>query len=226
MAQLVHSRQSMKTITRITAVIAAVFFCLPSFAKSKTLSDFISKVSSSTVHFDYSYTASKPGSAKMKGNGNVAVRDNSFRMSGNCLEVWCDGKTVWSIDRAAEEAVIESVGNDAESGYSTNPALLISSVDEAFSEISFGTSKFNGSSVDASVLSPLHKGTSSMDIARMKLFFRSGTSDLVGAEVTLRDGTVSDFIISSIKFASKDGKESFRFDEKTLGSSYVITDLR
>lgn len=66
-----------------------------------------------------------------------------------------------------------------------------------------------------------------MDIAGLKLFFKSGTATLVGAEVTLNDGSVSDFTITNLKFeeAGK-SKESFRFDEKTLDSSYVVTDLR
>ncbi|HAY18945.1 MAG TPA: hypothetical protein DCY24_07135, partial [Rikenellaceae bacterium] len=63
--------------------------------------------------------------------------------------------------------------------------------------------------------------------AGLKLFFKSGTTNLIGAEVTLNDGSVSDFAITNMRFedAGK-SKESFRFNEKTLDSSYVITDLR
>ena len=50
---------------------------------------------------------------------------------------------------------------------------------------------------------------------------------LVGAEVTLNDGSVSDFTITNLRFEETGkSKESFRFDEKTLDSSYVVTDLR
>ena len=221
------ARKSMRTITKIFIAAAVALSALPqaSLAKSKTLDAFASKVSASLVSFDYSFTMPAK-KAKMTGNGNVKVQGNSFLVEGNGLEIWCDGDTRWTIDRVSEEALIESVGDSYDS-YSTNPALMIASIDNAFKEISFGSSKFGGKVVDASVLSPLSKGKGSMDIARLKLFFKSGTTNLIGAEVTLNDGSVSNFTITNLRFeeAGK-SKESFRFNEKTLDSSYVITDLR
>ncbi|MBQ5410890.1 MAG: hypothetical protein IIU20_03860, partial [Bacteroidales bacterium] len=90
-----------------------------------------------------------------------------------------------------------------------------------------GSATFQGKAVDASTLIPVNKGKYSMDIAKLRLFFAKGTTNLVGAEVTLNDGSVSEFNVSNLKFQEKGKeKESFRFDEKTLGSSYVVTDLR
>ena len=214
---------------RKTIIIAAALLatCMPSGAKSKTLEAFISKVSSSLVSFEYSFSMrSAKSKAKMTGEGTVKVQDNAFMMDGNGLEVWCDGSIRWTVDRMAEEALVENVDDSAES-YATNPALMITSVDSAFEEVSFGASKFQDKVVDASVLSPLHKGRYSMDIAQLKLFFKSGTTDLVGAEVKLNDGSVSEFTIKDLTFSERlDTKESFRFDEKTLDDSYVVTDLR
>ena len=66
-----------------------------------------------------------------------------------------------------------------------------------------------------------------MDIAQLKLFFKSGSSILVGAEVKLNDGSISEIVVSNLEFSdSLDEKGSFRFDEKTLTDSYVVTDLR
>ena len=217
----------MKTITKIFIAAAVALFALPqtSFAKSKTLEAFVSKVSSSLVSFDYSFTMPTK-KAKMTGNGNVRVQGNSFLVDGNGLEIWCDGKTRWTVDRISEEALVESV-DDSFDSYATNPALMVASVDNAFREESFGPSKFDGKTVDASALSPIHKGKGSMDIAGLKLFFKSGTTTLIGAEVTLNDGSVSNFNISNLRFGEPGKtKESFRFNEKTLDSSYVITDLR
>lgn len=217
----------MKKTAIIFAAAALALFSIPSGAKSKTLGSFIDKVSSSLVTFDYSFTMQTTKSkTKMTGSGNVKVQGNAFFMEGNGMEVWCDGSTRWTIDRFAEEALVESVSESYDS-YATNPALMITAVDDAFNEVSFGTSKFQGKAVDASVLSPVHKGKYSMDIAELKLFFKSGTSDLVGAEVKLNDGSVSEFSITGMTFSAQaEKKESFRFDEKTLDDSYVITDLR
>jgi outer membrane lipoprotein-sorting protein len=217
----------MKKTAIIIAAAALALFSIPSGAKSKTLGSFVDRVSSSLVTFDYSFTMQTTKSkTKMTGSGNVKVQGNAFFMEGNGMEVWCDGSTRWTIDRFAEEALVESVSESYDS-YATNPALMITAVDDAFNEVSFGTSKFQGKAVDASVLSPVHKGKYSMDIAELKLFFKSGTSDLVGAEVKLNDGSVSEFSITGMTFSAQvEKKESFRFDEKTLDDSYVITDLR
>ena len=211
-------------------IIAAIVFVLSGAdcgAKSKTLGSFIEKVSSSFVSFNYTFSMQPAGSkSKMTGEGKVKVQDNYFFLEGNGLEVWCDRSTRWTIDRISEEALVEPVDGSSES-FATNPALMITAVDEAFEEVSFGSSKFGGKTVDASTLTPIMKGKSSMDIAGLKLFFKSGTSELVGAEIKLNDGSVSEFSISGLSFQEKGNeKGSFRFDEKTLGSSYVITDLR
>ena len=212
----------------IIIVFALVFaFAAPSGAKSNTLSSFIDKVSSSLVSFEYSFTMrTSKSSSKMTGSGDVRVQGNAFVLNGNGLEVWCDGRQRWTVDRFAEEALVETVEESADV-YVTNPALMITSVDSAFEEASFGSSKFQGKVVDASVLSPLNKGKYSMDIAQLKLYFKSGTTVLVGAEAELNDGSVSEFIIKDFSFSDRlDTKESFRFDEKTLDDSYVVTDLR
>lgn len=217
----------MRTITRIfiAAAVALLALTQVTSAKSKTLDTFVSKVSASLVSFDYSFTMPTK-KAKMTGNGNVKVQGTSFQVEGSGLEIWCDGKTRWTIDRISEEALVESV-DDSYDSYATNPALMIASIDDAFREESFGSSKFGGKVVDASVLSPVNKGKGSMDIARLKLFFKSGTTILIGAEVVLNDGSVSEFTITNLRFEETvKSKESFRFDEKTLDSSYVITDLR
>lgn len=218
----------MRTTARtIIAFAVASLLAMPQVlsAKSKTLSAFVDKVSVSLVSFDYSFTMPTK-KARMTGEGTVKVQGGSFLVDGNGLEVWCDGATRWTIDRISEEALVESV-DDSYDSYATNPALMIASIDDAFNEVSFGASKFDGKVADSSVLSHVRKGKGSMDIALLKLFFKSGTSVLIGAEVTLNDGSVSTFIITNLRFdTSGKTKESFRFDEKTLDSSYVVTDLR
>ncbi len=209
----------------IAAAVALLALSEAASAKSKTLDAFVSKVSASLVSFDYSFTM-PTRKARMTGKGSVKVQWPSFLVYGNGLEIWCDGNTRWTIDRVSDEALIESV-DDSYDSYATNPALMIASIDNAFREDSFGVSKFGGKTAEVSDLSPVHKGKGSMDIAGLKLFFKSGTTTLVGAQVTLNDGSVSDFTITNLKFEEPGkSKESFRFDEKTLDSSYVITDLR
>jgi len=211
----------MRNIFRTTAILLIMSSCMSAQANSKTLDNFVAKVSSSLVSFDYTFSCQVRNS-KMTGEGSVRLQDDAFFVKGNGLDIYCDGKTKWTVDTFSEEALIESVEESADS-YATNPALLITCLDKAFNEVSCTTKDGK----DVSLLVPIQKGKSSSDLAEVKLVFKSGTEQLVGAQVKLNDGTVTDFVVKAIKFAEKTkGKESFRLNEKTLGSSYVITDLR
>lgn len=227
LARDVQSIQVMKRITGIIAAAALAFsVCMPMQARSKTLDEFITKVSSSLVSFDYSFVCQVNGT-KMTGEGSALLQDDCFKVEGNGLDIRCDGKTRWTLDTFAEEAVIEPVDESSEDGFAVNPALIVTAVDKAFNEMSSGTSKFGGVVVDVSVLAPQKNGKSSSDIARLKLYFKKGTQILSGAEVTLNDGTVSTFTLKNFTFSDKlKDKEPFRLDEKTLDSDYVVTDLR
>ena len=115
----------MRTITRIFIAAAVALLALPqvTFAKSKTLDTFVSKVSSSLVSFDYSFTMPTK-KAKMTGNGSVKVQGTSFIVDGNGLEIWCDGVTRWTIDRISEEALVESVDESYDS-YATKRSVCV-----------------------------------------------------------------------------------------------------
>ena len=148
------------------------------------LGDFTSKVSSSLVSFSYTYSVNSK--VKIQGSGSAMLQGDAFYMKGNGLEIWCNGKTKWTVDRTAGEAVVESADAD---DYDMNPARMIGSVAKVFDVVSDSKSTFNGEKVDMVVLSPRVK----MSIRRLKLYF-SGR-DLVGASVAANDGNVTDFVI-------------------------------
>lgn len=224
LAQLVYLQKSMKTDSKILfSGLLLLAACFSADAASRALQDFLARVAQSCVSFDYSYVH-RANNTKVTGTGSLELQDNSFRMKGDGIEIWCDGKARWVLDRTAREAVIETVGASGED-YAVNPALLLAVVDEAFQEISYGTSKFGGRVVDVSILSPRRNREVASHIAQLKLYFKSGTSEFVGAGVKMADGAVTDFTIRNLSFSGK--KEApFRFDEKTLDDSYLITDLR
>ena len=221
-----QKRRGMRKNLFLIAVILSVLFSgIPSSARSRTLDEFISKVTASQLTFDYQYYCMINGS-RMTGVGKVVLQEDCFHLTGNGLEMWCDGKTRWTVDSYSEEAVIETVEEDGDL-FQTNPALVFSAVDETFNETSYGSSNFGSASVDASVLVPARRGKSSSDIAQLILYFRKGTSSLVGAILKTNAGAETQFTFSNLKFGEKTkGKESFRLDVKTLGTSYVVTDLR
>ncbi len=63
---------------------------------------------------DALYSIDVSESAKLTGNAVVVSQDGAFHMSGDGIDVYCDGTSVWTMDYKAKEVYIESL--DAESG--------------------------------------------------------------------------------------------------------------
>lgn len=132
------------------------------------LTEFAAKMASSKAEFHYSFILDD-GRVKMTGEGTVAVQGSSYYMTGNGLEIWCDGKSRWTSDSAAREAVIESVGEGME--LAANPALLVSNLDREFSWSGNGVpGTFNGSPAKVFYL----KANSNADIKGGFCLFRQG----------------------------------------------------
>ncbi|MGN1215021.1 MAG: outer membrane lipoprotein carrier protein LolA [Candidatus Cryptobacteroides sp.] len=203
------------------AALAASRLC----AVGPDMESFFAKVSSSLVSFGYSFVC-RTSDSRMTGDGEVMLQDDCFLARGNGLEIRCDGQTLWTLDTVAEEAVVETVSSRTDA-LLANPAMLIVSAGEYFNVSSSGPATFAGQPADKVSLTPKTAPKSSSDISGLTLYFRKGTLLLVGAEAGMKDGTFSTFTLNNFKYSDKlQEKESFRLDEKTLGSSYVVTDLR
>lgn len=61
----------------------------------------------------------------------MLVQGDSYFMSGNGLDIFCDGESVWTVDHDALEAVVETAENVTGAALG-NPALLIVRLDELF----------------------------------------------------------------------------------------------
>jgi hypothetical protein len=188
-----------------------------SFSSDDVLSDFMQKASSSYVTFSYTYSVDSQ--VKINGSGTAEVQGNSFYMKSSGMEIWCNGKTKWTVDRASSEAVIESVESSSDDYYS-NPARLIGSLNAAFTSDIVSSGTFNGKSVRIFSLKPKSVG----NINLLKLYFYGDS--LIGASVIVKDGTETKFVISNVRFLGKTVPSHFDFDVKTLDKSYVVTDLR
>lgn len=86
--------------------------------------------SSKLVTLDISYVL-EMASADVVGEGIVEFQDNAYRLSGNGIEVCCDGIDVWLMDPAAKEVYIEPV-SDGVDAFIQNPALLFTGLKENF----------------------------------------------------------------------------------------------
>ena len=179
---------------------------------------FASRVAASCVSFDYTFESMHDG-VKFTGNGSAAVQGEAFRMEGNGLKIFSDGKTRWTVDADAQELIIEPV-DAAATDFISNPALLVSAADKAFDAVPAGAATFKGQTVSAYSLTP----RKDVGISRLQLYFRQ--DELVGVSLTVDDGTTSEFALSHLTFADPGSLAAFRYDERSAGSGWVVTDLR
>lgn len=151
--------------------LAAFLMSLEAFAQGSI--PILDRVPGHRVQFHYTYSLSKDGAPmKQVTEGEVTVEDNAFALSGLGLEVLSDGQSRWSIDREAEEVLIEKVDKD---DIITNPALFIGSYKSHLDKI-----RVNGSSSDSlDVTLELDENTSARFVLRdVKFLPKQGKSDL------------------------------------------------
>ena len=185
----------------------------------ETVSDFLALAESSRLSFDYTYSTGS-GTAVMTGEGCVTVQGNAFLMKGDGLEVVCDGKSRWTVDRSAGEAIVETVSTGDD--FTANPALFLSQGGKGFVLKEARPVKKGGKSLVAAVLESEVKS----NVRRVVMYI---THDLAldEAEVTVADGTVTRFKVDAFTAVPvSDDISAFVFDKGSLGPDTVITDLR
>lgn len=181
------------------------------------LAAFSARAASSCVSFDYSFSVGGSGSAKVYGKGTAEVSGDAFKVSGNGLEIACDGDSRWISDAEAGEVVIEAVG-PGNMDFVTNPALLVSCPEDKFEEVSSDFADFGGKKCRRVALRPKVR----TGIKGIVMYFSGDVP--AGAEVTSSDGTVTVFTISGIKFSGLKPASSYR--PAGFPSDWVVTDMR
>ncbi len=66
------------------------------------------------VTLDVDFSVNVSGDTDMTGKALLTFQDNAFTMSGNGIEAYCDGDTVWTLDLIGKEVYIESVTPDSQ----------------------------------------------------------------------------------------------------------------
>lgn len=180
----------------------------------KVLDAFSAKAAASCVEFSYSFSVK--ADIPLSGKGTGSVRGSSYHITGSGLDIWCDGNSRWTVDKTAREVVIESF-EGAEDAFTANPALFLTDITSSFREVSAAQSTFHGKTYHCVTLAPKTAGM----LTQVRLYF-SG-SDIKAAEVVMKDGTVTEFQLTDVRFT--DNKKAFTYDVKALDKSWVITDL-
>ena len=188
-------------------------------AQNPTLLDrFYEGVSQSCT--DLSYTCSvRLSGVNNVGQGTLSAQGLMWVMKGNGVEMYCDSTTLWILDPALKEVVIEPASADARTQLLTNPAALFVHMKDMFNV----RDSRNTSDGDAILYILQPKAQSDFDyfnveIAKSDASVRNGT-------IALKDGTLIKIEVSSMKLTPERPVEDFR--PRTLfDSSWIVTDLR
>ena len=183
------------------------------------LKQLCAKMTENSATLNYSYTLSVSG-VKTVGEGVLYVQDQSYVMQGNGLKIYCNGSTVWVVDEAGKEVIIESVSQEANS-YLSNPVLLLANIEAIFS-VSAPTS--SGSSLTYKLTPKCDCGIASGAVT----LSAAGGSSYVFSSGTFKmsDGGQLGVKIKSMTFSSKKPLTFYNLDLSTFDSSWMITDLR
>lgn len=173
---------------RIVTGLAAILLSLGAFAQGSI--PILERVPGHRVQFHYTYSLSQGGKPMTQvTDGDVTVEDNAYRLSGLGLEVRSDGTTRWSLDREAEEILIEKVARE---DLITNPALFINSYKSYMDKIRVNASSAN--SLDVTLV--LDEDTSARFVLKDIVFAdKQGKSDFTLDVKSLPDS----FIITDLR---------------------------
>lgn len=155
---------------RFLTVFAAALLTAAAFAQGSI--PLLDRVPGHRVQFHYTYSLSRDGGPMTQvTDGDVTVEDNSFLLSGLGLEIRSDGLTRWSVDREAQEVLVEKVESE---DLFTNPALFIRSYRHYMDRI-----KVNSSGPDSlDVTLSLDEGTSARFVLKdVRFLDAKGKSD-------------------------------------------------
>ena len=186
----------------------------PASALSSTLSE-------TGLQFDYAYVYNANG-MKVSGDGHITAQNDAFRMTGNGLLLVCDGRTRWTVDEAAQECYIEGV-DASDPDLMANPALMVLAMDRYCRNTGSGRRSFKGRTLMAYDYAASAK---SVPFKTAEFFFDGSTP--AGVRLKLADGSVLELEIKGYKKAGSLDIDPalFTVDTDSLGSDYMITDLR
>lgn len=185
-----------------------------SFAQT-SLSALRNMFSTSSVVIECDYQT-QVRNVNVTGNSQIFVQGEMYTMSGNGIRVYCDGTTLWTIDDASGEVVIESCALQGKD-YVSSPVLLLAELDKFFKVKS---TQSLGAGKDQIVLDAVADcGVKQVDLIL--------TSDgkAVSGKFLLNDGNTLTVKVTSMK-KTEEKQKSFFSPQQKFGSDWVVTDLR
>ena len=177
-----------------------------------------SDMSSSCVEMTYTYETEVSG-VKAVGEGKLDVQREMWTMTGNGVQMWCDGKTLWVADPSLKEVVIEPASGEDGGAILTNPASLFVRMQELFN-LTRSVESSDGKSVTF-FMSPKTSG----NMAFCNVELSKADASILSGVFAFNDGSDVHVKVSSMSLSPKRETEAFRPQIK-FDSSWIVTDMR
>lgn len=206
-------------IRRVLTILLTLVPMLYASAQGQSLIDrFYAGVSDSCLEMSYSYSARISGIMN-NGQGHLSSQDLMWKVNGNGVEMYCDAKSLWVLDRSMKEVVIEPAADAADSEWLSNPAIIFARLKTLF-KVAETLPSSDGKSL-LYMLSPVSKG----NINYCNVELMKSDASIRRASVALSDGTLIKIEVSSMELTPKKSVEAFR-PHIDFDSSWILTDLR
>lgn len=179
-----------------------------------------SDFASANITLDFSYVIGTGGS-DIVGDGKVDFQGNAYHMSGNGLDIYCDGKDMWLMDTRAKEVYIEAV-SDGTDAFLQNPALLFMGLKDNFNVAGTKEVTDAGDGSKYMVFELVPEVSCGIDACTIKIR-KDGT--LHSGTFVMSEGQTIGVDIRSIKKSDRKDISSFR-PTQSFDSSWMVTDLR
>ena len=83
---------------------------LTAAAQKHTLESVAAHLGADRISLHYDCTIVQPAPVRL--SGDLLVQGDCYLAKGNGMENYCDGESVWTVDRSAKEVYIENAGGD------------------------------------------------------------------------------------------------------------------
>jgi outer membrane lipoprotein carrier protein len=160
------------------------------------------------------------GKALSTKTGTILMKGTSYKINFNGLEVYCNGKTVWSYDKAAKEVTINNL--DATGSTITPQKLFSNFYDKDFYSLLKGESKSSGKTLQEIQMTPVDKTKTFHSVVLM--IDKTGQT-IYSTKVMEKNGTRYSYTVSSMKTNVPATDAMFSFDPKKY-PGVMVEDLR
>ncbi|TMI63541.1 MAG: outer membrane lipoprotein carrier protein LolA [Bacteroidetes bacterium] len=163
-----------------------------------------------TVNASFSYKVENAAGKNLSTKkGTVWMKGTKYRVSFSGQEIFCDGKTVWNYDKAANEVTISSL--DA-SGSTLSPQKLFTNFyDKDFTYFLKGEKKEGGKTLQEIEMTPTDK---SKAFSKVNVMVDKTAKTIYSTKVTEKAGSKYSYTVTTMKSNATIADSQFVFDKK------------